>query len=163
MKEDVGQRGSEVAWCEARATGTEGNARSPKSRTWSPAGSELWGQGELSPSAELAASAWRGRIAKASGRKVKRALEETAGHIRPQADTTAWRQAMRVAGLRAPYVVTGDLAATLTQAIRTDHDLGQVASDVLAAKLFAHPITRELVVFALSDSALALRRSAGTA
>jgi tetratricopeptide (TPR) repeat protein len=126
-------------------------------------GSELWGQGEISPNAETAASAWRGRIAKAAGRKVKRALEETSGRIRPQADTTAWRQAMRIAGLRAAYVVTGDLSATLTQAIRTDHDLGQVASDRLAAKLFAHPITREMVVFALSDSALALRRSAGTA
>ena len=126
-------------------------------------GSELWGQGELSASAELAASAWRGRITKAASRKVKRALEETAGRIRPQADTTAWRQAMRVAGLRAAYVVTGYLSATLAQAIRTDRDLGQIASDLLAAKLFAHPITRELIVFALSDSALALRRSAGTA
>jgi hypothetical protein len=126
-------------------------------------GSELWGQGELSASAELAASAWRGRITKAASRKVKRALEETAGRIRPQADTTAWRQAMRVAGLRAAYVVTGNLSATLAQAIRTDRDLGQIASDLLAAKLFAHPITRELIVFALSDSALALRRSAGTA
>jgi len=126
-------------------------------------GSELWGQGELSSNAERAASAWRGRMAKAASRKVKRALEETAGRVRAQADTTAWRQAMRVAGLRAAYVVTGDLTATLTQAIRTDHDLGQVASDMLAAKLFAHPLTRELVIFALSDSALALRQSAGTA
>jgi len=55
------------------------------------------------------------------------------------------------------------LTATLTQAIRSDRDLGQVASESLAAKLFAHPLTRELVIFALSDSALALRRSAGTA
>jgi len=70
---------------------------------------------------------------------------------------------MRVAGLRAAYVVTGNLSATLAQAIRTDRDLGQIASDLLAAKLFAHPITRELIVFALSDSALALRQSAGTA
>jgi hypothetical protein len=126
-------------------------------------GSELWGKGELSPNAELAASAWRGRMAKAASRKVKRALEESSGRIRAQADTTAWRGSMRVAGLRAAYVVTGDLTATLAQAIRTDRDLSQVPSDSLAAKLFAHPVTRELVIFALSDSALALRRSAGTA
>jgi hypothetical protein len=126
-------------------------------------GSELWGQGELSPNAEIAASAWRGRIAKAAGRKVKRALEETAQRIRPQADTSAWRQAMRVAGLRAAYVATGDLTATLMQAIRVDRDLALVPGNLLAAKLFGHPITRELVVFALSDSALELRRSAGTA
>jgi tetratricopeptide (TPR) repeat protein len=127
------------------------------------AASELWGQGELSANAERAASAWRGRMAKAASRKVKRALEETAARVRPQADTTAWRQAMRVASLRAAYVVTGDLTATLTQAIRSDSDLGQGGSDGPAAKLFAHPLTRELVIFALSDSALALRRGAGTA
>jgi Tfp pilus assembly protein PilF len=126
-------------------------------------GSELWGQGELSPNAEKAASAWRGRLSKAASRKVKRALEESAARVRPQADTTVWRQAMRVAGLRAAYIVTGDLTATLTQAIRSDRDLVRVASDGLAAKLFAHPLTRELVSFALSDAALALRRSAGTA
>jgi hypothetical protein len=102
-------------------------------------------------------------MAKAASRKVKRALEETAARVRPQADTTAWRQAMRVASLRAAYVVTGDLTATLTQAIRSDSDLGQGGSDGPAAKLFAHPLTRELVIFALSDSALALRRGAGTA
>jgi hypothetical protein len=102
-------------------------------------------------------------MAKAASRKVKRALEETAARVRPQADTTAWRQTMRVAGLRAAYVVTGDLIATLTQAIHSDSDLAQGASDGLAANLFAHPLTRELLIFALSDSALDLRRSAGTA
>jgi hypothetical protein len=127
------------------------------------AGSELWGQGELSPSAELAASAWRARIAKAAGRKVRRALEEIAQRIRPQSDTTAFRQAVRAAGLRAAYVVTGDLSATLAQAIRADRELAQVSRDLLAGKLFEHPLTRELITFALSDAALALRRSAGTA
>ncbi len=127
------------------------------------AGSELWGQGELSSNAEIAASAWRGRIAKVAGRKVKRALEEIAQRMRARADTSALRQAVRVAGLRAAYVVTGDLTATLMQAIRTDRELGMGPGNLLAAKLFQHPITREVVVFALSDSGLALRQSAGTA
>jgi hypothetical protein len=111
----------------------------------------------------MAASAWRGRIAKVAGRKVKRALEETALRIRPQADTTAWRQAISITGLRASYVATGDLTATLSQAIRTDSELAQASRDMLAAKVFSHPMTRDVVLFALSDSALALRRSAGTA
>ena len=126
-------------------------------------GSELWGQGELSPNAETAASAWRARVAKAAGRKVKRVLEEIAPRIRPQADTTAWRQAVRIIALRAAYVATGDLTATLSQAMRTDREFGQASRDALAAKVFEHPITREVVLFALSDSALALRQSAGTA
>jgi tetratricopeptide (TPR) repeat protein len=127
------------------------------------AGSDLWGQGELSPSAELAASAWRGRIAKAAGRKIRRALEESAQRIRPQSDTTAWRQAMHSAGLRAAYVVTGDLTATLNQAIRANRELALASSDTLGAKLFHQPSTRGLLVFALADSALALRQNAGTA
>ena len=126
-------------------------------------GSELWGQGELSQSAETAASSWRARIAKTAGRRVKRALEEIAQRVRPQSDTTAWRQAMRTAGLRAAYVVTGDLTATLSQAIRADSELAQVSGDLLAGKLFDLPTTRELIVFALSEAAMALRRSAGTA
>jgi hypothetical protein len=69
---------------------------------------------------------------------------------------------MRIAGLRAAYVVTGDLTATLNQAIRSERELDQVTGDMLAAKLFENPITREVVVFALSDAAIALRRSAGT-
>ena len=127
------------------------------------AGSELWGKGELSPNAEVAASAWRARIAKAAGRKVKRALEEIAQRVRPQADTAVWRQAMRSAGLRAAYVVTGDLSATLRQAIRAERELALASADMLGAKLFEQPTTRDLVVFALSDSSLALRQSAGTA
>jgi tetratricopeptide (TPR) repeat protein len=127
------------------------------------AGSDLWGNSELAPDAEMAASAWRVRIAKAAGRKLKRALEETATRIRPQTDTTAWRQAMRITGLRASYVATGDLTATLSQAIRADSELAQASRDMLAAKVFEHPMTRDVVLFALSDSALALRRSAGTA
>ena len=126
-------------------------------------GSELWGKGELSPNAETAVSAWRARIAKAASRKIKRALEETAQRIRPQSDTTAWLQTMRVTGLRAAYVITGDLTATLSQAIRAERALDHVAGDMLAAKLFENPMTRDVVVFALSDVALILRRSAGTA
>ena len=125
-------------------------------------GLELWGQGELSPSAEKRAGSWRQRIAKAAGRKVKRALEESAQRVHPQADTSAWREAIRVAGLRAAFVVTGDLGTILGQAIRLDRDLPTLRGPALAAKLFAQGPTRELVVFALSDTAMNLRRSAGT-
>jgi hypothetical protein len=126
-------------------------------------GSELWGQGEISPAADRNAGLWRSRIAKGVGRKIKRTLEETAGQIRPQPDSSQWRQAMRIASLRAAYVLTGDLAATLAALLRFDDELGQHPKDQLASKVFDHPLTRELVLFAFSDSALALRQSAGTA
>ena len=126
-------------------------------------GVELWGQGEMSPSAETAAGIWRQRVAKAASRKVKRALEESSQRVRAQPDTSAWRNAMCIIGLRAAYVVTGDLSAALGQATKLDRDLAGAHGPVLAAKLFAQPLTREVVVFALSDSAMTLRRTAGTA
>jgi hypothetical protein len=127
------------------------------------AGMELWGHAELSPSADKHANAWRPRIAKAAGRKLKRALDESGRKIRAQADTSVWRQAVRVAALRASYVLSGDLAATLGQASELAPELAAAKGPALAAKLFAHPLTREVVAFALSDKAQELRRACGTA
>jgi hypothetical protein len=126
------------------------------------AGLDLWGKGELSPSAEMNAAKWRPRLAKTASRKVKRALEESAQRIRPQPDTSAWRDAVRILALRAAYVVTGDLSVTIGQASQLDGELAAVHGPALASKLFARPVSRELVVFALSDTATNLRRSAGT-
>jgi cellulose synthase operon protein C len=126
------------------------------------AGMELWGHGELSPSAEKSASAWRPRIAKLAGRKLKRTLDESGRRIRAQADTSAWRQAVRIAALRAAYVLSGDLQATLNPSSALDAELVTAKGASLTAKLFAKPLTREVVVFALSDAAQDLRQTCGT-
>jgi len=126
-------------------------------------GLDLWGQGELSPAAEINIGTWYGRVSKAVGRRVKRTLEETVSRIRAQPDTSAWRQAVSIIGLRAAYVVTGTLPASMKLAARLDGELAAATGDSLAAKLLENPITRELALFALSESALALRRAAGTA
>jgi hypothetical protein len=126
-------------------------------------GVDLWGQGDLAPGAETSANAWRPRLAKSASRKSKRALEDSAQKIRAQADTSAWREAMYITSLRAAYVLTGDLRATLGQASKLDAELASARGPALASKLFAKPVTRELVVFALSDAAIDLRRACGTA
>ncbi|MBN2576381.1 MAG: hypothetical protein JXP73_17600 [Deltaproteobacteria bacterium] len=125
-------------------------------------GMDLWGQGEISPEAETAANSWRQRIAKAAGRKGKRALEDSARRLRPQPDTSAWREAVRIASLRAAYVVTGDLRAALGLAAKFAPDLAPYRGAALAGKLFSLALGRELVVFALSEAGVALRRAAGT-
>jgi tetratricopeptide (TPR) repeat protein len=124
--------------------------------------SELWGKGELSAAEESAAASWRPRIAKAASRKVKRGLEDLAARLRPPLDAVAWGQAVRAAGLKAAYVTSGDLAATLRQTIGSDPDLRGRARNALPAALLAEPSTRELITFALSDAATDLRRAAGT-
>jgi len=108
---------------------------------------------------------WRQRMVKAvkaASRKVRRALEESAQRLHAPADSSLWRDAMRITGLRAAFVVTGDLTTALNQAMKLVPDLAGVHGHTLATKLFAQPLTRELVVFALSDTAMALRRDAGT-
>jgi hypothetical protein len=125
-------------------------------------GVDLWGQGELSPSAETSARTWRQRLLKPAGRKVKRALEDSAQRIRAPADSSAWREAMRAAGLRAAYVITGDLSTTLALATKLAGDFAGLHGQALATKLFATTITREVITLALSDAAVGLRRAAGT-
>lgn len=124
-------------------------------------GSESWGHGQLSPAADMNVGMWRPRL-KGVGRRIKRSLEEAAQRIRPQSDTSTWRQAMRAASLRAGYVLSGDLTASLSQVGHIDRDLGK-DSRALEERLFAHPLARDLVMFALSDAAAVLRHSAGTA
>jgi len=124
--------------------------------------SELWGQGELSSDADMNAGQWRPRIVKGVGRRVKRILEDAAQKLRAQPDTSSWRQAMRVASLRAAYLASGDLAASLGTAQRAEPELAELSKEDLARKLFNNPLTRGVVLFALSDSATALRQNAGT-
>ncbi len=125
-------------------------------------GSDLWGQGELSPDADTSAGLWRARIAKSIGRKLKRSLEEAAQKVRPQPDSSSWRQAVRSASIRAAYVLTGDLPASLGQALRAEGERADDWNDAMLTRLFDDPVARELLSFALSDAALPLRRSAGT-
>lgn len=125
-------------------------------------GSELWGQGELSPDADVNAGLWRARIVKGIPRKLKRSLEEAAQRVRPQTDTSLWRQAIRSASIRAAYVITGDLPASLRQVGHADPETVHEPSDAVLARLFENPVSRDLVLFALSDAATALRQSAGS-
>lgn len=123
---------------------------------------ESWGQGQLSPSAEKAASAWRSRLAKVVSRKVRRGLEDQLTQLRPQTDTSDFRQAVRAAALKAAYVTTGGLGATLRDAVRADVRLRQSSKEELPGNVLADPTVRQLVAFALSDAASDLRRSVGT-
>jgi len=125
-------------------------------------GSEAWGAGRVGASADASADLWRSRAAKALSRKAKRALEELAPRVPAQTDTAAFRHSVRLAAFRAAYVLSGDVSATLSQAMRIDRELVQTPPDAIASKVFEHPVTRDIVVFALSDASLSLRRSAGT-
>ncbi len=121
----------------------------------------LWGQGDLSPSAEASASLWRPRFGKL-GRRSKRTLEEIAQRLRAPADSQAWREAVHITALRAAFVVSGRIDLVLRQAMALDGGFAKVAGQGLAAALFGRALTREVATFALSDVAWSLRQAASS-
>jgi hypothetical protein len=122
-------------------------------------GDEVWQRGNLSPEQEADAELWRGRIAKVTGRKQKRALEDLAARTTEVVEPEVLRIAVRTASMRGAFLVTGDLASTLNHFARIDRALSQLPRGALAEKLFADPAARDLVFFTLTREALSLRRS----
>jgi tetratricopeptide (TPR) repeat protein len=122
-------------------------------------GDENWKSGKLSPEQESDAEAWRARIAKVTGRKQKRALEDLATRIAEPIEPELMRIAVRTGSMRAAFLVTGDLASTLNHFARIDRVLSQLPRGTLAEKLFADPAARDLIFFTLTREALALRKS----
>jgi len=114
---------------------------------------------------------WTRRLGRALGRKQKKALQELApalGATRPPsvADVEAFERGIARTELRAAFLVTGDLLATLDVARAADGALGSATANVgksAIAAVLTHPLTRDLVTFALAPATTALRRKAGTA
>ncbi|HTB73353.1 MAG TPA: protein kinase [Polyangiaceae bacterium] len=113
---------------------------------------------------------WTRRLARAIGRKQKKALQELApalGATRPPslADVEAFEEGLARTTLRTAFLVTGDLLATLDAARAADPELNSATANVGKAALAAvltHPLTRDVVSFALAPATTALRRKAGT-
>ncbi len=110
------------------------------------------------------------RLARAIGRKQKKALQELApalGATRPPslADVEVFERGIARTELRAAFLATGDLLATLDAARAGDAELGSATANVgkpALAAVLAHPLARDLVSFALAPATTALRRKAGT-
>ena len=113
---------------------------------------------------------WTRRLARAIGRKQKKALQELApalGATRPPslADVEAFEEGLARTTLRTAFLLTGDLLATLDAARAADAELNHATANVGKAALAAvltHPLARDLVSFALAPATTALRRKAGT-
>jgi cellulose synthase operon protein C len=108
------------------------------------------------------------QVGRAIGRRQKKALVELALAESPAptlADVAAFERAVARTELRAAFVMTGDLLATLDAVRATDASLlratASVGPSALAATL-AHPLAGDLATFALSSAAMGLRWRAGT-
>jgi hypothetical protein len=122
------------------------------------------------PSVQERLDEWTRRLGRAMGRKQKKALQELGpalGATRPLAlaDVEAFEQGIARTELRAAFLMTGDLLATLDVARAADGELGSATANVGKAAIAAvltNPLTRDLVAFALAPATTALRRKAGT-
>ncbi len=110
------------------------------------------------------------RVGKVIGRRQKKALAELApalGATRAptRAEVAAWEQAIRRTELRAAFVATGDLLATIGAARARDEALARATEhfgpSALGATL-AHPSAGDVVRFALTPATSALRGRTGT-
>jgi hypothetical protein len=109
------------------------------------------------------------RVGRAIGRKQKKALAELGPALAASPPTldhvVRLEHAIACAGLRAAFVATGDLLATLDAARASDATLDQATSNVgptALAAVLRHPIVGDLVQFGLAQSTLRLRWRAGT-
>jgi len=110
------------------------------------------------------------RIGRSIGRKQKKTLLELApalGATRPPtlADIELFERGIARTALRVAFLVTGDLLATLDAARAGDSQLARATASVGKSALSAtllHPLTRDLIAFALAPATTALRRKAGT-
>jgi serine/threonine protein kinase/tetratricopeptide (TPR) repeat protein len=110
------------------------------------------------------------RVGKVIGRRQKKALAELAPALGATKAPTvpevvAWETALRRTELRAAFVATGDLLATVGAARARDESLAHATEQFGPAALLAtlgHPLTGDLVRFALAPATTALRGRAGT-
>jgi hypothetical protein len=110
------------------------------------------------------------RVGRAVGRKQKKALAELvpalSASIAPTLDDVAsFEQAVARTELRAAFVATGDLLATLDVVRAADTELARATADVGARALgatLAHPLAGDVTRFALAPSTTTLRWRAGT-
>jgi hypothetical protein len=109
------------------------------------------------------------RVGKVLGRRQKKALAELApalGASRAPTllDVAAWEDAVRRTELRAAFLATGDLLATVGAARARDERLAlgtlQFAPGALRAAL-EHPLAGDVVRFALAPATTALRWRTG--
>jgi hypothetical protein len=108
-------------------------------------------------------------IAKLLSRRQKKLLEERAPHIAspqsrpPQAEVFV--NALARAELRAAFVITGDLLTMVDEIRPLDHSLHRATDsagpNALAAVL-GHPFAGDVVRYALTPEATALRRRLGS-
>ena len=115
--------------------------------------------GELTPQRESMAQSFLPAVQRAIGRRQKKQIEEIAPSVTSNYDARAITIGVRRSEYRVAYVLGGDLIAAVDYLRRFDRDIGRAAEDPRV--LLSHPVTNELLRYALSAEGVAERRKVG--
>jgi hypothetical protein len=119
-----------------------------------------FGSGEITPAREAMASSFLAAVQKAIGRRQKKQIEELGPNVPSNYDARAITIAVRRSEYRIAYVMGGDLVAAIDYLRRFDRDIGRSAED--PRLLLTHPVTNEMLRYALTAEAAAERRRVGS-
>ncbi len=119
-----------------------------------------FGLGEVVGAREHAVNQLLPSVQRAIGRRQRRAIEDLAPTLSAGFDFRTISIALRRSEYRAAYVLSGDLLGSLEYLKRVDADIGRGVENPRV--LLQHPVTSELIRYALTSDSFAERRRVGT-
>ncbi|XXT19917.1 cellulose synthase [Sorangium sp. So ce429] len=119
-----------------------------------------FGSGAISPAREHAAQQMLPGVQRAIGRRQRKMLEEIAPSVAVTYDARAFVIGLRRSEYRIGYLLCGDALAAVDYLRRYDRDIARSTEE--PRLLLQHPVSNELLRYALSAEAFAERRRAGS-
>ena len=119
-----------------------------------------FGSGELTAGRDAMAASFLAPVQKAIGRRQRKQIEELGPNVPAGYDARALTIAIRRSEYRLAYILSGDLVAAIDYLRRFDRDIGRSAED--PRLLLTHPVTNEMLRYALTAEAVAERRRLGS-
>jgi tetratricopeptide (TPR) repeat protein len=119
-----------------------------------------FGAGEITSARESMAQSFLAPVKSAIGRRQKKALEEIYAAVLSGYDARAFAIGVRRSEYRIGYLLSGDLVSSIDYLRRFDREVGRASEDPRI--LLQHPVTNELLRYALGAEAFAERRRIGT-
>jgi cellulose synthase operon protein C len=120
----------------------------------------LFGVNEIAAPREQATQNFIAPVQRAVGRRQRKLLEEILPNASCNYDARAFLIGVRRSEYRSAYVMTGDLVCSVDYVRRFDRELARAAE--APRVLLQHPVTNELLRFAMTPEAFSERRRLGT-
>ncbi len=119
-----------------------------------------FGVRDLGPSREPTVQAFSAQVHRAMGRRQRKLLEEILPQATVNYDVRTLVTAIRRGENRIAYLLSGDLIAAVDHLCRLDRDVARAAEDPQLVVL--HPVTGDLLRYALGAASYAERKRIGT-